>query len=276
MEIKENHMKKLYAIGWAICLFVITQGTAMGGFDLNTLEDMAKAQVSIERLRKQTPTDWKKIKVKYDILAPLVIETDKNKGLEYDKESRAAMAACEAGEKVKVNQQVLAKGLQHVVVLNIHDALDQLGQSDTAGKQVSAMFEGIRPTFTRRDKDFYDSVPTLEKEADRSLAQISKAGTQVPWTAKKELRDIIDRTYGLCVLYEIIKVEKLRDSNPASCEVKVKEAEIFYRIIQPRIQKHNPAAHDVVNNMLAAGFDQMAAATIEAHLNQGLAGITLK
>ena len=244
--------------------------------DINTgtIEKMASAQVTIERLRKQKTPDWEKIRAKYDVIAPLVQETDRKKGLTYDQEIRAAIDRCAAGDKPKVNMQILAKGLQHVVVLNIRDELETM--EDTGGGKIAALFEGIRPTFTRRDKDFYKAEPTLEKAADDALQSIRKSKGDLPMTAQMELNNTIDRTYGLCVLYEIIKVEKLRDSDPAACEVKVKEAEIFYRIIQPRIAKYDARAHEVVGNMLAASYDQMNAAELENWLNKGLQGITLR
>lgn len=248
---------------------------ASAGVSLDQIRQMASAQVSIEQMRKQKNPDWGKILDRYEILAPLVKQTDAAKNLTYDKDIREAIRRCAAGEKTKVNMQTLAKGLQHVAVLNIQDELALLGESEAAGKRIAALFEGIRPTFTRRDKDFYNARPTLEKAADEALEQIQQPG-DISLTAPRELIDIIDRTYGLCVLYEIMEVETLRDTDIPSCEVKVKEADIFYKIIQDRIKRHDAKAHDVVSNMLNAGYNQMDAGLLETYLNRGLSGISLR
>ena len=272
MSSRKSGLSLVLVIGWILAAAL----PALAEISLDHIREMAAAQVSIERMRKQKAPDWTKIKDKYEVLAPMVKQTDAQKSLAYDREIRAAIKKCAAGEKTKVNMQTLAKGLQHVVVLNIRDELSLLGESDGAGKRIAALFEGIRPTFTRRDKDFYKAEPTLEKAADRALGQIKKGGDKVSLTAPRELADIIDRTYGLCVLYEIIKVEKLRDTDTKSCEVKVKEADIFYRIIQDRIKKHDAKAHEVISGMLKAGYDRMDADLLETYLNQGLSGISLR
>jgi hypothetical protein len=205
-----------------------------------------------------------------------VRQTDAAQQLNYQDEIAAALVKCAAGQRVKVYQQVLAKGLQHIVVLNIHSELDQIGKRADAPQRIAAYFDGIRPTFTRRDKDYFKARPTLEAAADKAIGALLKAGQAQALTARRELVDSIDRTYALSVLYEILAVEKLKDTDPAKCDVKVKEAEIFYRIIQPRIQKTHPQADATINRMLAGGFDQMNAALLEEKLNQGLTGITLR
>jgi hypothetical protein len=243
--------------------------------DLAQIKAMAAAQVRIERLRKQKKPDWQEITSQYEILAPLVKATDRNRNLNYDRDIRQALAQCAAGKKAKVNQQVLAKGLQHVVVLNIRDELKTLKRSPDAAKRIAAYFEGIRPTFTRRDKDFYGGRKTLEASAEAAITQLAH-GKRAPLTARRELADAIDRTYALCVLYEIQAVEHLRATNRAECEVKLKEAEIFYRIIQPRIARTSAAADARITGVLKADFDRMDAAFLEANLNKGLKGITLR
>lgn len=242
--------------------------------DIDAINAFAKAEVTIERLRKQKTPDWKAIAGQYEITSSIVREMDAKHGLSYDAEIRDVLKKCGAGEKVKVNQQVLAKGLQHVAVLAITDELNELGKSESADKRIAAYFEGIRPTFTRRDKDFFNADKHLEAVADRALKRLSDAKKDL--SARREFEDIIARTYALCVLYEIIKVEKLRDSDTGACEVKVREAEIFYRIIQPRISKRSPKTDKLITAMLSGSYATMDAKTLEKYLNTGLSGIKLR
>jgi hypothetical protein len=269
-------MKPLF-IGIALTALICSPGvTAQAAQSIMEIKKMAGSQVTIERLRKQKTPDWDAIQKEYAVLLPLVRQTDAARQLSYQDEIADALVKCAAGQRVKVHQQVLAKGLQHIVVLNIHSELDQMGKTADAAQRIAAYFEGIRPTFTRRDKDYFDARPTLEAAADKAIGALRKAGQTPALTARRELVDSIDRTYALSVLYEILAVEKLRDTAPAKCAVKVKEAEIFYRIIQPRIQKTRPQADATIGRMLAGGFDQMNAALLEAKLNEGLTGITLR
>lgn len=231
----------------------------------------ADAQVAIERLRKQKNPDWDEIRAKYELLLPLVKRSDAEWGTNYQQEIDQAFKHIKAGNDVKVHQQTLAKGLQHVVVLAIENELTRGG--DKAGERVAAYFEGIRPTFVRRDKDFYNAQPTLEAAADKAIAQLQEHASPA---VKRELMDAIHRTYGLCTLYEIMMIERLRDKDPKSCAVKLQEAVVFYRIIAPRVEKHDPEAHKAITDMLGASYDAMSAATLEARINDGLSGITLR
>jgi hypothetical protein len=247
--------------------------------NLAAITEYAKAEVTIERLRKEPRPDWTAIAAHYEITSVTVKSIDAKHKRDYDVEIRQALDKCTAGQKPKVNQQVLAKGLQHVTVLAINDQLDAMAKSDDArsadAKIIAAYFEGIRPTFVRRDKDFFAGEKTLEKAAEQSLEHLSKAGVADLLTARRELEDAITRTYGLCVLFEIMDIEKLRDSDLDKCEVKRKEAQIFYRIIEPKVRRSS-TSHQTIVNMLNAAYDAMNAAVLEENLQKALGPIKLR
>ena len=208
-------------------------------------------------------------------------ENDSKSGTDYDREIREVLKKCAAGEKVRVNQQVLAKGLQHVTVLMITRELNKMGalsamEREAAAERISAYFEGIRPTFIRRDKDFFGETKTLEASADIAMKSLSEADSSGLLTARRELEDTIARTYALCVLYEIEAVEKLRDSNREECDLKRKEAEIFYRIIEERVKKRSQKTHEIISNMLSGSYDIMDAKALENYLKTGLGGLILR
>jgi len=240
------------------------------------IEAYAKAEAAIERMRKQKEPDWDAIKAQYEITSAIVKKYDAKLDMQYDTQIRQALSKCAAGEKVKVNQQILAKGLQHITVLAIRDELNAKDKS-VSSERIKVYFEGIRPTFIRRDKDFFGGGnKTLESAADVALEHLAKADSAGFLTARRELEDVIARTYGLCVLYEIMGVEKYRDSDLAACEVKKTEAVVFYRIIEPRITKRSPTTAEMISKMLNGNYDTMDSTMIEKNLEAGLSPIDLR
>lgn len=241
---------------------------------IGQIKEFANAEVMIERLRKQQNPVWEKISDQFNRTVPIVKEIDSIHNLNYYEKINNAISDCNAGKKVKVNQQILAKGLQHIAVLSIFDEMSRLVNSGTKEKKVyadriKAFFEGIRPTFIRRDKDFFNSVKTLEKDADNALQHLTDLDYDVIM-ALRELRNIIFRAYALCVIYEIIGVEKYRDQDLDICAVKQKEAEIFYRIIRPEIKKHSEKADEIILNMLSGNYENMDSKIIEENIQLGL------
>ena len=243
--------------------------------ELAGIEAYAKAEVTIEIMRKQKEPDWNAIKAQYEITSAIVKKYDAKLGMQYDADIRQALDKCAAGEKVKVNQQTLAKGLQHVTVLAIRDELDGKDKAVSA-RRIKAYFEGIRPTFTRRDKDFFGETKTLETAANTALEHLAEAGSADFLAARREIEDVIARTYGLCVLYEITDIEKLRNTDLAKCDVKKAEAVIFYRIIEPRIKKRSPKTAEIISNMLNGNYATMHPAILEKMLEAGLTPISLR
>lgn len=243
--------------------------------DVAALRKIAEAQVSIERLRTQKPVNWSDIAAQYEMAAELVKAVDAAQGLNYDEKIRAAIERCAKGDRPDVNQQIVAKGLQHVVVLAVRSELGNLERDPDAANRIRAMLEGTRPTFVRRDKDFFKGARTLEKSADDALARLRGDRPDLT-TARRELEDAINRAYALSVLYEVIEIEKLRDTDIPACDVKAKEAEIFYRIIKPRIVRRAPKADQLISGMLSGSYATMDAGLMERTLNEGLAGIPLR
>ena len=243
--------------------------------ELAGIEAYAKAEVTIEIMRKLKEPDWNAIKAQYEITSAIVKKYDAKLGMQYDADIRQALSKCAAGQKVKVNQQILAKGLQHVTVLAIRDELNGVDKSVSA-KRIKAYFEGIRPSFVRRDKDFFGENKTLQTAADAALEHLAKAGSADYLAARREIEDVIARTYGLCVLFEIMDIEKLRDSDLAKCEVKKMEAIVFYRIIAPKIKKRSPKVAETISNMLNGNYATMDPAALEKNLEAGLSPISLR
>jgi len=265
---------------------------ALGGMDcagaapisLAQVKAFAEAEVRIEWLRRRKTVDWAAIRSDYEQTLAIVNAVDAREQTRYAAELAEALDKCEAGTAPKVNQQVLAKGLQHVAVLGIKHELDAALTAPAPGRRkgvacVAAFVEGISPTFSRRDADYFGGKKILERAADDAVAQLQAAageGGIALSAARRVLEDVIARTYALSVLYEVSEIEKYRDTDPAKCAVKLKEAQIFYRIIGPRIQRRSPALDTKILAILNAAYRNMSVADLERLLRAGLPGIHLK
>lgn len=268
----------------ALCVFFLS-----GTFSYAALQPtdyykkIADAEVSIERLRKVKKVDWKVIGQKYDVCKAFIKDVDKEFKTTYTKDIPEALKQCAAGKDVKVNQQTLAKGLQHAVVLTIKQHLSLMATTKDAKERkqaalnVQALFEGIRPTFTRRDKDYFKGEKTLELHADTAIAELVETAetTNNFVRSVSRLKKVIDRTYSLCVLYELQAIEKLRKTDTASCAVKKAEAVIFYRIVEDRMKKNAPSAHKTLLSIINADYASVNAKAAEKALQEGLKKVKL-
>jgi len=276
-------MKNVLAAICVMCLLTVSYADNYKE-SLAKIKTFVEAEIKIESLRKQQPADWNEIKKQYELTIPIVSEIDSKFGTTYKQEIQAALADCIQGQNVKVVQQIIAKGLQHIAVLAMTEKLDLMTTSENkkekkyAAKYITACFEGIRPTFTRRDKDFFAGKQVLESSAEQGLDQLKKTATGKPAdviSARRTFEQAIMRTYALSILFEILEVEKFRATNREECDVKRMEALIFYRIIQKSIKKQNPTNDTSISAMLNGSFENMNSKTLEELLQKGMPGISL-
>lgn len=244
--------------------------------ELAVVKQYAASHLELERARAQKTPDWAAIDASYEKTLPIIKSVDAKYGTQYEKEIRDALKKCAAGDKVKINSQVIGKGFQHVTVLAIQQELDFAASAKQAGikasaKRVAAYFEDIRPTFARRDKGYFEGQKTLEAAADAAIEQLSKSNKNSLLATSRELEDVIMRTYALSVLYEMEELEKKRDSDTEFCDVKKVEAAVYYRIIQPRIEKRSPKANEIILNMLNGNYGAVDSQEMERQMSAGLA-----
>lgn len=226
---------------------------------------LADSQIKIENLRKNKVVNWDEIKSVYMKNLSTVRSFDEEFQTDYENEISEAFEKCEKDEEAKVNQQIFAKGLQHINTSLIFKELSVMLKSkekDIHVERIKALFEGIRPTFTRRDKDFFNSESTLEKAADEAISALPGID------GATYLEKAIMKTYSYSVIYEIMSIEELRDSKPEDCKVKLKEAEVFYRIIEPKIKKNNPDTDTFIQNMLRSSFENMNSAVLKEKISE--------
>jgi hypothetical protein len=241
---------------------------------LAVVKQYVNACLEIEKIRSEKSPDWAAIKAQYKITLPVVKSVDVKYATNYGKELPGAIDKCAAGDKAKVNGQVLAKGFQNVTILGMRQELDLMAAEPNSIKasaeRIAAYFEGIRPTFVRRDKGYFEGKKTLEAAADIALEQLSKSDKSSLLTASRELEDVIARTYALSMLYEIKEIEELRDSDISTCDVKRVEASMFYRVIQERIEKRSPKTNETILNILNGSYGTVNSKETEKLLTAGL------
>jgi hypothetical protein len=279
-------MKNLLYVAVPALLVLVSSGFAgsdtvktEGITDLAASKQYVNACLEIEKLRAGKTPDWAAVKAQYEITLPVVRNIDAKCATDYGKEIPQAIEKCAAGDKAKVNAQVLAKGLQNVTILAIRQELDLMAAEPNgikaSAERIAAYFEGIRPTFVRRDKGFFEDKKTLEAIADAALEQLLKSDKGSLLTPSRNLEDIIARTYALSMLYEMEEIEKLRDSDLDTCDVKRAEASMFYRVIRERIEKRSPKTNQTLLNMLNGSYGTVNSEEAESQLTAGL-GINLR
>jgi len=260
-------------LGFYCCILNNAPGYALA---LDKIDAFVDTMKRIEHLRHQAEPDWEEIAGQADAVAPVIHEADQLFAVNYETELAHAAHQCRQGNQPNVHVQMLAKGLQHIAVLYIRQDLKNFTTTPHAAEQIAAFFEGIRPTYVRRDKGFFGNQQPLETMAVQAVDAMLSAGSDPALGFRRQLTDAIDRTYGLSLLYEIQCIEKLRDVNPAKCAEKEMEAKLFYRIIAPRLKKTAPKSDKLINEMISGSYSGMNAELIETHLNKGLSGITLR
>ena len=77
------------------------------------------------------------------------------------------------------------------------------------------------------------------------------------------------------MLYEIQGVEKLPQTDRSSCDVKLKEAEMFYAIIRPRVKQKAPDADASLAAMLGADYMTFSVDAARQQLRKGLPDVDL-
>jgi hypothetical protein len=274
-------MKMLLYVAVLLLLVFVSNGCSESDKKQNVpepavVEQYVKAYLEIEKIRADKNPNWADANTQYEITLPVVKNIDGKYATDYVKEIRDVLKKCAAGEKTKINGQIVAKGFQNVTVLAIRQELDLMATAEPADMKVSAeriaaYFEGLRPTFVRRDKGFFEGKKTLEATADAAIEQLSKSDKGNLLTASRELEDVIARTYALSLLYEMEGIEKLRDSDLDTCDIKRVEAVMFYRVIQPRIVKRSPRTNEILLNTLNGSYGAINCKEIERYLTAGLA-----
>ena len=82
--------------------------------------------------------------------------------------------------------------------------------------------------------NFFSESNTLQTAADAALEYLEKSGSTDQLGARREIEDVIARTYGLCTLFEIMEIEKYRNKGHLS---KVNLGEDIVGLLIDRLKK---------------------------------------
>ncbi len=258
-----------------IILFLVLTTTTLANMTPTDCEVFAQAVVTVERLRKQTPVNWDGIKNQLKKTQNMVKLVDARHSLTYEKDISSACRKCIAYNRPDVYQQIIAKGLQHIAILQMHYEFRQAAGAEVPQAEIHiqsgiTLFEAIRATFQRRDASYFSGEPTLEKQADTALSTLKAAGPPGLYAARKTLVPLIRRVFALSVLYELQEIERLRKTDRKQCDVKRKEAEIFYRIIRPDVCRRSRSSDRIISAMLRVDYDAVHAARVAQELKKAL------
>lgn len=272
-----------------LLLLVVAGGTAVifagpqvevadPDYDMKAIKTFTDAHVKAGGLMRQDNPNWKEIRALYESTMPVVRVVDAKNGTSYERELSTALENCESGNDFLANSQILGKGTQHVTYLAIIDEMDKMEQSDAKkayAARVSAFFEGIRPTFQRRDRGYFPDDKTLETTADQALDLLAEGDSGSYVTARRSLESVMLRTFALSVYYEATGIEENVDTDPDLCRRKHMEAIMYYRIVEPTVEKRSRDADEVIDAMLQSEYSKISSSVILDNLQSGLRGIEL-
>lgn len=246
-------------------------------YDNATIEAFIDAKAKGQGLSRQENPNWDEVVDEYDRAMPLVRVIDRKTGTRYEREIADALGKCAAGDNFVVNGQIVWKGMQHVTYLAIQNELDKManGDADAYAKRVSMLFEGIRPTFQRRDRGYFPDAQTLEKAGDAALKALEDGDSAGFIAARRDLEAVMHRAFALSVFYEATGIAENHATDRQLAERKQMEAIMYYRIIEPVVMKRNPSGHQTISTMINASFDTVDPEVILSELQDGLGGAPL-
>lgn len=220
------------------------------------------AQVSVEFLRQTKPVDWGKVGRQVERTMSLVRAVDAVYETTYAMDIADALDRCKRGESPMVYQQMISKGLQHVSILAMRTQFEELLHSGSKNpvKIVSILFEGIRTTLMRRDEYFFGGS-YLEASGDMLLDQLQCGDDSALADDVRLLDKLIDYAYALSVYYELEGIVKNVGIDEALCEKKQMEARLYFRVVEPRMMRSDPAAAEVIRTMIEGPWSAVELST---------------
>ncbi|UCG12598.1 MAG: hypothetical protein JSU72_19280, partial [Deltaproteobacteria bacterium] len=78
------------------------------------------------------------------------------------------------------------------------------------------------------------------------------------------------------VLFEVSEIEKYLHRNLRKCDVKRKEAEIFFRIVRTQMLRRDPKASKALAAMLRGPYGGMSSKATKKYFLNGLPGVALE
>jgi hypothetical protein len=184
-----------------------------------------------------------------------------------------------------MKSQIIDKTIQLVFYNYFQKHLALIGGNNPKDKnlaeieQIKAAYQGLKYTVIRRSR-WIGRKEELDNQMTQLQAKLLDAANKDDKAQfegiKKTMDEILKKTYALSVLYEAMKLEKLRGIDPIGVKIKKTEALLFYNILTPQIQAKYPKVHEQMDTMLKGEIKHIRSETVKQLLEQALDGIKLE
>ena len=261
-----------------------------------SVEAAVTAYKTIGDLRKQSPIDADAIAQNYaGALQNLTKEVDEANNLGLDRDVLEAINEIKLGHEPALAAQVVDKTLQRVFYQIIWNRIsmirDEFEIASSAAltsllDNAEAAFQAISGTVAReiqvlsadRQTLITGANPGLDTVVNSAFARVRTAVSKgnaaedasVIAVERYEIRLSLTQAYYNAVLREIAGVMEHRDSDAEETRKEQKEAEIFYRVIEPLIVRGNPAGNAFIKSRLIGNAADIRADEIVSEMSKGL------
>lgn len=261
-----------------------------------SVEAAVTAYKTIGDLRKQSPIDADAIAQNYTgALQNLTKEVDEANNLGLDRDVLEAINELKLGHEPALAAQVIDKTLQRVFYQVIWNRITMIrDEFESASPAVltslldnaEAAFQAISGTVAReiqvlsadRQTLITGANPGLDMVVNSAFARVRTAVSKgnvaedagVIAVERYGIRLSLAQAYYIAVLREIAGVIEHRDSDAEETRKEQKEAEIFYRVIEPLIVRGNPAGNAFIKSRLTGNAADIRADEIVSELSKGL------
>lgn len=261
-----------------------------------TVEAAVTAYTTIGELRRQSPIDADAIAQNYTgSLQALVQEVDEANNLGLDRDVLEAINDIKLGHEPALAVQVVDKTLQRVFYQIIWNRItmirDEFEEASTTAltsllDNAEAAFQAISGTVAReiqvlsadRQTLITGANPGLDTLVTAAFARVRTAVSKgnvaedagVIAVERYSIRLSLAQAYYIAVLREIAGVIEHRSVDAEETRKEQKEAEIFYRVIEPLIVRGNPAGNAFIKARLTGDAADIRADEIVSELSKGL------
>ncbi|HHT9113230.1 MAG TPA: carboxypeptidase regulatory-like domain-containing protein [Candidatus Wunengus sp. YC65] len=267
----------------------------------NTTDEMdaaVSAFSEIGTLRKEETIDGDAIEAAYEgELQDLVQEMDTENSLTLDSDITDAIEDIKNSNEPKLAAQVIDKTLQRVFYLavleNITHARDDFEEDDTSElsqywDQAYAAYQALVGTADRENKVLTSdrtnidtgNNPNLEDQiivafirGQKALEKKDSEEDEITLGIQRQvIRLSLVRAFYIAVLREVGELLENRDSDAEEALVELKEAEVYYRIVEEFVSRDNPTGNETVKSQLTGELSNVVADTIVSELSKGFIG----
>ncbi len=266
--------------------------------ETKAIDDAVASFNTIGTLRREDPINADKISSEYEgALQTLTQQMDTEFGFGLDSDILAAIGDIKSDNEPKLAAQVIDKTIQRVFFITVLDRITEVKDDfdDETTKELGlkwdeayAAYQAIAGTAGRDNKVLTKDRSSIETGTNPNLkAKIKAAFINGKDALNKEdaaedeisiglqrqvIRLSLARAFYIGVLREVEGIISNRDSDVEDAQIKQKEGEVFYRIIDVFVSRDNPAGNDTIKAQLTGDVADVVADTIVSEMSKGFIG----